>query len=71
MSPLGAGVEVSTAADRFTARTAVDCRGAWLGSPVKPRKGQMLYVQPKTIILQHVLRAPEVYGGPPAARAKF
>jgi glycine oxidase len=61
MRPLGGRVEVSTAADRFTARTAVDCRGAWSGSPVKPRKGQMLYVQPETGILQHVLRAPEVY----------
>ncbi len=28
---------------------------------MKPRKGQMLYVQPKASVLRHVLRAPEVY----------
>ena len=61
MRPYKSGVEVVTEAGRFTARSVVDCRGAWSGSPVKPRKGQMLYVQPKTSILQHVLRAPEVY----------
>ncbi|MBZ5504468.1 MAG: glycine oxidase ThiO [Acidobacteriia bacterium] len=61
MRPCSSGVEVVTEADRFTARSAVDCRGAWSGTPVKPRKGQMLYVQPKTSILRHVLRAPEVY----------
>jgi glycine oxidase len=55
------GVEVSTMADRFIARAAVNCRGAWSGTPVTPRKGQMLYVQPRTKALQHVLRAPEVY----------
>jgi glycine oxidase len=55
------GVEVSTVTDRFTARSAVDCRGAWSGAPVKPRKGQMLYVLPDATILQHVLRAPDVY----------
>ena len=27
----------------------------------RPRKGQMLYVQPQTGVLQHVLRAPDVY----------
>jgi glycine oxidase len=55
------GVEVLTAADQFAARSVVDCRGAWSGAPVRPRKGQMLYVQPRTSVLQHVLRAPEVY----------
>lgn len=54
-------VEVLTAAETFSAASAVDCRGAWSGAPVRPRKGQMLYVQPKTSILQHVLRGPEVY----------
>ena len=54
-------VEVVTQTDTFSAASAVDCRGAWSGAPVRPRKGQMLYVQPKTSILQHVLRAPEVY----------
>ncbi|HET8890632.1 MAG TPA: FAD-dependent oxidoreductase, partial [Candidatus Angelobacter sp.] len=59
--PRGDAVEVVTEADTLTARCAVDCRGAWSGSPVKPRKGQMLYVQPRTAVLQHVLRAPDVY----------
>ena len=54
-------VEVFTEADTFAARCAVDCRGAWSGAPVRPRKGQMLYVQPRTAMLQHVLRAPDVY----------
>ena len=57
----GKAVEVLTEADTFTARCAVDCRGAWSGAPIKPRKGQMLYVQPRTAVLQHVLRAPDVY----------
>jgi glycine oxidase len=54
-------VEVSSAAGQFTARSFVNCKGAWSGAPVKPRKGQMLYVQPATNLLQHVLRTPEVY----------
>ena len=59
--PRGDAVEVLTVADTFTARCAVDCRGAWSSAPVRPRKGQMLYVQPQTPMLQHVLRAPDVY----------
>jgi glycine oxidase len=59
--PRDNGVQVLTPADAFTARCAVDCRGAWSGAPVRPRKGQMLYVQPRTAVLQHVLRAPDVY----------
>jgi len=54
-------VEVVTEVDTFSAAYAVDCRGAWSGAPVRPRKGQMLYVHPQTSVLQHVLRAPEVY----------
>lgn len=54
-------VEAVTQTETFSAASAVDCRGAWSGAPVRPRKGQMLYVQPRTSILQHVLRAPEVY----------
>ena len=57
----GAEVDVMCGKDRFSARTVVDCRGAWSGAPVKPRKGQMLYVQPESNALQHVLRAPDVY----------
>lgn len=57
-----AEVEVLTeAGHQFAARSVVDCRGAWSGKPVRPRKGQMLYVQPQTSVLQRVLRAPEVY----------
>jgi glycine oxidase len=54
-------VEVMTRADTFVGGFAVDCRGAWSGEPVRPRKGQMLYVHPQASVLQHVLRAPDVY----------
>jgi glycine oxidase len=54
-------VEVVTETNTFSAASAVDCRGAWSGAPVRPRKGQMLYVAPQDLFLQHVLRAPEVY----------
>ena len=54
-------VEVQTDAENHAAASVVDCRGAWFGTPVRPRKGQMLYVQPERGMLQHVLRAPDVY----------
>jgi glycine oxidase len=54
-------VEVVTQAETFAAASAVDCRGAWSGAPVRPRKGQMLYVHPQSSVLQHVLRGPDVY----------
>jgi glycine oxidase len=55
-------VEVVTAAGVFAAGIAVNCRGAWSGAPVKPRKGQMLYLQPSQQgLLQHVVHAPDVY----------
>jgi glycine oxidase len=54
-------VEVSSSAGEFTARSFVNCQGAWSGAPVKPRKGQMLYVQPQANLLQYVLRTPEIY----------
>lgn len=54
-------IEVSASGDLFTANAYVNCQGAWAGAPVKPRKGQMLYVQPQSQILQHVLRTPEAY----------
>ncbi|MGC2694198.1 MAG: glycine oxidase ThiO [Candidatus Angelobacter sp.] len=57
----GSHVEVLTDSGTFTGAAAVNCRGAWSGMPVRPRKGQMLYVQPSRPVLQHVLRAPEVY----------
>jgi glycine oxidase len=59
--PRDNGVEVLTPADTFSAHCVIDCRGAWSGAPVRPRKGQMLYVQPRFAVLQHVLRAPDVY----------
>lgn len=57
----GDAVEVVTEADTFSCASAVDCRGAWSGFPVRPRKGQMLYVHPHAHVIQHVLRAPDVY----------
>jgi glycine oxidase len=55
-------VEVIAGDERFLACAAVNCQGAWSGAPVRPRKGQMLYLQPhKPGLLNHVLRAPEVY----------
>lgn len=55
------GVEVVTQTRTFFCASAVDCRGAWSGAPVRPRKGQMLYVDPQALLLRHVLRTPEVY----------
>jgi glycine oxidase len=46
---------------RFIAKSFVNCQGAWSGAPVRPRKGQMLYVKPKACLVEHVLRTPEVY----------
>lgn len=54
-------ITVVAGADTFSASSAVDCRGAWSGAPVRPRKGQMLYVEPQPGVLRHVLRAPDVY----------
>jgi glycine oxidase len=58
----GEAFEVHAGSEPLSARTVVGCRGAWSGVPVKPRKGQSLYVQPQEIgFLQHVVAAPEVY----------
>ena len=58
----GSGVEVVTAQAALAAGAAVNCRGAWSGTPVRPRKGQMLYLQPaENNLLRHVVRTPEVY----------
>ena len=55
-------VEVVAGASRFRSRVAVNCQGAWAGQPVRPRKGQMIYLQPQhPALLQHVVRTPEVY----------
>jgi glycine oxidase len=62
MRSAGTQVEVIAGHDRFLAKSAVNCQGAWAGAPVRPRKGQMLYLQPQNPgLLQHVVRAPEVY----------
>lgn len=60
-------VEVVTQEDTVSALYAVDCRGSWSGAPVRPRKGQMLYVLPQANLLQHVLRTPEAYIVPRSA----
>jgi glycine oxidase len=58
----GSQVEVLGKDFRLLARTVVDCRGAWSGAPVIPRKGQMLYLRPPgSGLLQHVVRAPGAY----------
>jgi glycine oxidase len=58
----GNGVEVVTNADRLPAPAVVDCRGAWSGPPVRPRKGQSLYLQPRRAgLIEHVINAFEVY----------
>jgi len=61
MRARGNAVEVVTQTGTFSAACAIDCRGAWSGAPVRPRKGQMLYVLPQAALLQHVLRTPEAY----------
>ena len=61
----GDRVEVTTSSGRIHAKTAVDCRGAWAGAPVRPRKGQALYLRtPRDGALERVLRAPGVYLAP-------
>jgi len=59
---------VTTACTHFAAHAVVNCAGAWAGHvqplafPLRPVKGQMLaVVVPHRKILEHVLRAPEVY----------
>jgi glycine oxidase len=58
----GGVMEVTAGSERLAARAMVNCRGAWSGAPVKPRKGQSLYVQPQRRgLLEHVVVAPGVY----------
>ncbi|HET9838559.1 MAG TPA: glycine oxidase ThiO [Candidatus Angelobacter sp.] len=55
-------LEAVTNSGTLTAAQAVNCMGAWSGAPVRPRKGQMLYLQPaRHSLLKHVVHAPEVY----------
>jgi glycine oxidase len=60
----GAGSQAEVISDQgiFAARAAVNCMGAWSGAPVRPRKGQMLNLQPsRRGLVEHVVRAPDVY----------
>jgi glycine oxidase len=58
----GTQLEVRTNSATLTAKTVIDCRGAWSGPPVKPRKGQSLYLQPERAgLLEHIVVSPEVY----------
>ncbi|HSM86866.1 MAG TPA: FAD-dependent oxidoreductase [Candidatus Limnocylindrales bacterium] len=62
MRSIGTQVEVLAGSECFLGAAAVNCRGAWFGEPVRPRKGQMFYLQPKQSgAVQHVLRAPGAY----------
>ncbi len=62
MCPQDGNVEVTADRERFVARVAVNCQGAWAGAPVRPRKGQMCYLHPQnSALLNHVVRAPEAY----------
>jgi glycine oxidase len=62
MRSSGGQVEIIAGSERLVAKAAVNCCGAWSGDPVKPRKGQMLYVQPERGgVLEHVVNAPDVY----------
>jgi glycine oxidase len=55
-------VEVTAGGASYAAQSAVNCRGAWAGVPVKPRKGQMLSLFPRRKnLLQHCVLAPDVY----------
>lgn len=61
-STTGGQVEVIAGNETFVAQKAMNCQGAWSGAPVRPRKGQMLYLQPeKPGLLTRVLRSREVY----------
>lgn len=64
----GRAVAVKTAKTRYAAGAVVNCCGAWAGQvrplrfPTRPVKGQMLcVVASQHRLLNHVVRAPEVY----------
>lgn len=62
MQSSGGQVEIITEQGPLLAAKAVNCRGAWSGPPVRPRKGQMLYLGPAdSSPLTHVVRSPEAY----------
>ncbi|HKF20551.1 MAG TPA: glycine oxidase ThiO [Candidatus Angelobacter sp.] len=58
----GTQLEIRTNSATLTATTVIDCRGAWSGPPVRPRKGQSIYLQPERAgLLEHIVVSPEVY----------
>ena len=64
----GCATGVTTTKTAFRAPKVVNCAGAWSGQigptnvPTRPVKGQMLcLLMPSRTLLQHVVRAPEVY----------
>ena len=62
MRRCGEHVEVVAGGTLHRARAAVNCRGAWAGRPVRPRKGQMLSLRPRKMdLLQHSIIAHDVY----------
>lgn len=62
MHAAAGGVEVRTNRGTMNCSQAVNCCGAWSGAPVRPRKGQMLYLRAERAgILEHVVRSPEMY----------
>ena len=61
ISAHGSRIEVTSGQGRLSAGKAINCRGAWSGAPVKPRKGQMLAVRPRDTGVEHVIHAPGIY----------
>ncbi len=60
--PSANGVAVITSQGNIQCNTLVNCCGAWSGAPVRPRKGQMLYLDPPCSgLLERVARAPDAY----------
>ena len=67
----GRAVGVATASAEFRGGAVVNCAGAWAAkiasglkispSPTRPVKGHMLSLKPSHEVLQHVVRAPDVY----------
>ncbi len=56
------GIAVLTSHGTIQCKMLVNCCGAWSGAPVRPRKGQMLYLEPHDPeLIQHVVRAPDAY----------
>lgn len=62
MQAAARAVEVRTNRGTLGCSQAVNCCGAWSGMPVRPRKGQMLYLRlEQPGLLEYVVRTPEAY----------